>query len=257
MAIQEYLNTHQVFTADDFRRAFPASRTNRNLLNRAVTNGHVDRPKRGLYVSRVGAYSRSSASPFDVALKAADDAVFCFTSALQLHGVLHNVAFLTQFYTARKVAPFDYADQEYRPIRLPSSQAIAALGLFTPTGHRYQVTTREQTLVDCLDRVSLAGGPENTLRSIAGFRHLDVDAVVEIAERCSSASLQARLGWVLEAMAAYWGVAGDVLAALAGSLTGGPYYFPPAAELKNPSWVNRWKLYLPAPEPEMIAWLNQ
>ncbi|MCL1840723.1 MAG: hypothetical protein FWF75_03085 [Propionibacteriaceae bacterium] len=254
MAIQEYLSANHVFDADDFRRAFPGSRTDRNLLNRAVAAGKVDRPKRGLYISKTGRFTGAQASPFDVAVKAADDVVFCLLSALQLHGVLHNVAFRTQFYTAHKVAPFVYAGQEYRPIAMPP-RAPVVQGLLTPAGRRYQVTTREQTLVDCLDRIGSAGGPENVLRSVGGFRRIDASAVTEIALQ-SSASTRARLGWTLEAEADNWKIAGDVLDRLAATLGTGPYYFDSSAEPRDVCWVNRWKLYLPYPEQEMTSWLS-
>jgi len=199
MAIQQYLNTTQVFTAEDFRRAFPDSVTDRNLLVRAVGNGRVDRLRRGLYVSRAEAYLHAKASAFDIAAKAAGDAVFCLLSALQLHGVLHNVSFRTMFYTAHKIARFEYDRQEYWPIRRPAAP-IEVRSLLTLAGRRYQVTTKEQTLVDCLDRVRLAGGPENTLRSVGGFRQFDMNHLLGIAER-STNSLRARLGWVLQAKA--------------------------------------------------------
>jgi predicted transcriptional regulator of viral defense system len=255
MAIQEYLSANQVFSADDFRRAFADSRTDRNLLNRAVRAGRVGRPKRGLYVSRVGPFSRSQPSPFDVAAKAAEDTVFCLLSALQLHGVSHNVAFRTQFYTARKVTPFGYEGQEYTPVALPKRRPLTQ-GLLTPAGRRYQVTTREQTLVDCLNRIALAGGSENALRSVGGFRHLNAETAAGIAAR-SSASTRARLGWVLAAKADDWDVSQGVLDLLAGTLGDGPYYFASASDPRDSHWVNRWRLYLPYPEQEMAVWLSQ
>jgi predicted transcriptional regulator of viral defense system len=255
VAIQEYLSANQVFSAGDFRRAFPGSRTDRNLLNRAVAAGRVGRPKRGLYTSRVGPFSRSQASPFDVASKAADDVVFCLLSALQLHGVAHNAVFRTQFYTAHKVAPFAYEGQEFAPMALPKHR-IDSVGLLSPSGVRYRVTTREQTVVDCLDRVPLAGGVENVLRSVGGFRHLDAEAAIGIAGRFC-ASTRARLGWVLQAKADTWGVPRAALDTLAGTLGAGPYYFASQAGRRTATWVNRWRLYLPGPETEMTSWLNQ
>jgi predicted transcriptional regulator of viral defense system len=117
------------------------------------------------------------------------------------------------------------------------------------------VTTREQTMVDCLDRVALAGGAENTLRSVGGFRHIDAEAALAIAAR-SSASTRARLGWVLEVKADTWDVSADALDTLAGTLGSGPYYFASAAHPRAATWVNRWRLYLPYPESEMTAWLS-
>lgn len=255
MAIREYLSTHHVFTADEFRHAFAGSVTDRNLLTRAVLAGQVDRPKRGLYVSKTGPFSRTGVNPLDLAAKAAEDAVFGFLSALQLHGVLHNVAFRTQLYTAHKVAPFEYAGQAYQPIR-QSNPAPLTQGILTPSGHRYPVTTREQTLVDCLSRLGVAGGAENVLRSVGGFRHLDIDALLQIAATHSS-SLRARLGWVLEKQAEPWRVSEDSLTELTESLGAGPHYFSSAPKPRDADWVKRWRLYLSHPEKEMAEWLAQ
>jgi len=254
VAIQEYLSNTQVFNAADFRQEFGESLTDRNLLVRAVRRGRVDRPRRGLYVSKTGPYSRGQADPFDVAVKVADDVVFCFLSALELHGVAHNLTFRTQFYTTHKITGFGYAGQEYQPLRYPTTPPVTR-GLLTPSGRRYQVTTREQTLVDCLARPNAAGGVENVLRSACGFAHLDVDGVLAIAAG-SSATLRARLGWVLETRAVQWRVGTQALGTLAASLGAGPHYFS-SAGIKHPHWVNRWRLYLPFPEQEMVAWMDQ
>ncbi|MDR2381313.1 MAG: hypothetical protein LBE08_09115, partial [Bifidobacteriaceae bacterium] len=160
-----------------------------------------------------------------------------------------------QFYTARDITAFDYAGQQYRPLGFPAAP-VKAESLLTPAGRRYRVTTREQTLVDCLGRLALAGGPENALRSVGGFRHVDQGGLLALAE-ASSASLRARLGWVLQAKAAAWDVADPTLTSIANSLGGGPYFFSPSNRSGERHWVKRWKLYLPAPEPEMISWLNQ
>jgi len=255
VAIQEYLSTHEVFTADEFRRDFPGSVTDRNLLTRAIRAGKVDRLKRGLYVSKTGPFSRNLVNPLDVAVKASDDAVFCYLSALQIHGVLHNVVFRTQFYSAHKVVAFEYAGQEFQVIRSPSVTPLQQ-GVLLQSGRRYQVTTREQTLVDCLGRLELAGGPENVLRSVGGFRHIDIDTLLGIASSRSS-SLRARLGWVLEQRAEPWQVQDAVLGKLAESLGSGPYYFVSSHTVGDARWVKRWRLYLPNAEQEMAGWLNQ
>jgi predicted transcriptional regulator of viral defense system len=129
-------------------------------------------------------------------------------------------------------------------------------GLLTPSGHRYQVTTIEQTIIDCLNRLNLAGGPENLLRSIGGFHYLDATELLRIAEPYS-ASLRARLGWVLETNATDWAIDNETLSHLARTLGSGPYYFYSSQPPKDSHWVNRWKLYLPFTDQEMATWLIQ
>lgn len=254
MAIQDFLDSRQVFTAAEFSRAFPGSQTDRNLLSRAAKNGRVERVRRGTYVSKAGQFSRSKASPFDVAAAVADDAVFAYTSALQLHGTLHNLTNQTQFFTTHKLASFAYDGQDYLPYRF-RRRNMESQSLFTASGKAYRVTTREQTLVDCLIRPGLAGGPENVLRSFSGFNYLDAAKVAELAAD-ATLSARARIGWVLQTRRDAWGVPDEALSALRDSLGEGPSYFWSSTRPRDSHWVNAWKLYLPEPEEEMASWLN-
>lgn len=254
MAIQDFLGTRQVFTVAEFSRAFPGSQTDRNLLSRAVRSGRVERVRRGVYVSKTGQFSRTKASPFDVAVAAAEDAAFAYTSALQLHGTLHNLTNQSQFFTNHKLTSFSYDGQDYLPY-LSDGRVVESQSLFTASGKAYRVTTREQTLVDCLSRPGLAGGPENVLRSLSGLTYVDGAKVAELAANASF-SARARIGWALQTRRDAWGVQDDTLSVLRESPGDGPSYFWSSTQPKDRHWVNAWKLYLPEPEEELAAWLN-
>jgi len=255
MAIQEFLDTHHVFTLAQFTQEFPTGVTDRNLLARATQSGNVDIVRRGVYVSKVGQYAHAQADPFDVALAIADDAIFCYMSALQLHGVLHNLVNLTQFYTAHRIPPFSYARLNYRPYRYPKPTPDTQ-SILTFSGYQYPVTTKEQTLIDCLVHPGLAGGPENLLRSLSSFTYLDRNRL-ETQSQNLSRNTCAKLGWVLEAKQEEWLVSATFLEHLSKFVGGGPYYFYSSRPPKDDHWVNRWRLYLPYSEQEMIEWLNQ
>jgi len=134
------------------------------------------------------------------------------------------------------VAPFEYEGQVFSAIRRPGVAPLTQ-GVLTPTGQRYRAATREQTLIDCLERPDLAGGSENVLRSVGGFRHIDSDILLGIADSRSS-SLRARLGWVLEKRAEPWRVPDAVLGKLAESLGSGPHYFA-SSRTSRGEWVKR------------------
>jgi predicted transcriptional regulator of viral defense system len=254
VAIKEYLDTHEAFSIGDFERTFPGSQTDRNLLSRAVKRGVVDRPRRGLYVSRSGQFARRLADPLAVAAAVADDVVFCYLTALRLHGVAHDVTRVTHFYTRHRIAGFGYAGQVFVPHRL-AGREVDAESLLTASGDSYRVTTREQTVVDCLTRPALAGGPEHLLRGLGAFTYLDVPKLPKLADAAGPSTV-ARLGWVAQTKQAAWGMSDQQLTALAGRLGHGPYYFWSSKPPKDSHWVNRWRLYLPHPEPEMVSWLN-
>ncbi|MCL2736540.1 MAG: hypothetical protein FWD75_07925 [Propionibacteriaceae bacterium] len=254
MAIQEFLTSRQVFTAESFASRFPGSQTDRNLLSRAVANGTVDKVRRGVYVSRTGRFTGLAADPLDVALAVAPDAVFCYTSALYLLGAAHNLTRQVQFFTNTPVRTFDYDGTRYLPYRLHDTPK-ATQSVLTPEGRSYQVTSREQALTDCLTDVAAAGGPDNLLHSLGALTRIDTNLAVETAADAPH-SVRSRLGWVLEARRDDWRVPDGTLTTLASSLGVGPYYFWSATAPKDSYWVRRWKLYLPHPAEEMASWLT-
>jgi predicted transcriptional regulator of viral defense system len=254
MAIKEYLNTNHVFSAKNFKAAFSGSVTDTNLLARALKGGKVRRVRHGLYVSESERFFGIKPSPLEIASNAVDDAVFCYLSALQLHGVLHNAINNTQFYTRHRIPNFEYDGNWYHPFQL-RERTIESQTVLFPSGSSYRVTTREQTVADCLFRLSYAGGPENALRSFSGFRYLDTRRAAELAAR-TNGSTCARLGWVLDIMQNVWEVGGDVLPTLHMAIGAGPHYFYSSTAPKDCHWVKAWKLYLPDTEEEMAAWLK-
>jgi predicted transcriptional regulator of viral defense system len=75
------------------------------------------------------------------------------------------------------------------------------------------VTTREQTLVDCMARVGLAGGLEEVVRSFAGLPYADIDAIMPCL-KAYPPSVAARIGWYLDANQTRWSVADSMLVAI-------------------------------------------
>jgi predicted transcriptional regulator of viral defense system len=250
----EFLNKHHVFNIQEFKRELPVSATNTNLLSRAAASGKVERIRRGLYVSRSARFADTEPSSVVIASKSVDDAVFCLMTALQLHGALHNLVNLTQFYTSHRLPAFSYQSHRFTPIVADGNADIQLL--FLAEYGSVPVTTREQTLVDCLDRVGLSGGPENLLRSLSLFSYMDAAKAVALAQKAGK-GVCSRLGWVLQAKRIEWSVGDSILEELRLSIGKGPHYFYAPNHARAGAWDNDWKLYLPATREESAAWLNQ
>ena len=254
VAINDFLNTHHVFNRSEFNAAFAGSITDKNLLTRAIASGKIEKVRRGLYVSRADRFKDIKPSSYDIATKVTDDAVLCYLSALQLHGVLHNITSRTQFYTQRRIPDFEYDGQSYRPLAFGNRQIISESKLIPGRGI-YKTTSKEQTIVDCLYRAPLAGGPENVLRSFSGFTYLLPDLALKAVLQTNKSTV-ARLGWVFDKKQDEWDIDASFLDKLHSAAGAGPHYFYSSTRSKDSHWVNKWKLYLPYPEHEMISWLN-
>jgi predicted transcriptional regulator of viral defense system len=66
---------------------------------------------------------------------------------------------------------------------------------------RYQVTDREKTLVDCLDRLDLSGGIPEVIKSLrASANGFDWSRVDRYLDRFGSGAVIKRLGFLVDAM---------------------------------------------------------
>lgn len=249
MRFKEYIASHQAFTTDDLY-ATAARETVRTQLRRALAAGDIERVRRGTYVSKTGKFLDEAPDPFLVARTVDPGAIISYHSALVAHGVAHNVGFECSFRSERVRTPFEYGGVRYVPFNTadnPHTQTMHSRFYGNIT-----VTTREQTLADCLSHPSRAGGSEETVRACSAFPYLDVDDLVEILDGASAAVI-ARTGWLLEAKRQDWGVSDETLSALEGRLGRGPSKLDPSSR-ENRGWNRRWKLYLPENEEEVLSW---
>ncbi|MCE5190187.1 MAG: hypothetical protein LLG08_00150 [Actinomycetia bacterium] len=248
MSVQPYLEEHHVFSLEEFRAELGEGRTAYNLLVRATKKGSVDRVMRGVYVSRSGRFSLQEPDPYLVAATVSPDAVMVYHSALELHGLAHSPSRRVQYSTAKTTPPFTYRDFEYRRYAPPKMSETAQQPQESTTLVRrpegvVRVTTRERTLVDCLNRTDLAGGLEEALRSLAGLPYVDASHVLAYLRSLGTATAAARTGWFLEQRAREWYVSSDSLQEMRAMVGKGPYYLSRSNEAGT--WVPEWRLYLP------------
>ncbi len=259
MGVQSFLEQHHVFSLDEFRGELGEGRTAYNLLVRATKNGLADRVMRGVYVSRSGRFAELEPDPFLVVAAVSSEAVMIYHSALELHGLAHSPSRRVQFWTSSKTPGFTYRDFDFRRYELPSSLSDTDAVLWTTLVRRpdglARATSRERTLVDCMNRADLAGGLEEVLRSVAGLPYVDASNVLAYLKRLDSPTATARTGWVLEQRAREWYVGEDALDEMRSTLSKGPYYLTRSNE--TGTWVPQWRLYLPRNATELERWVHE
>lgn len=260
MSVQAYLAEHQVFSLEEFRAELGEGRTAYNLLVRATKRGLVDRVRQGVYVSRSGRFSQEEPDPYLVAAAVAPDAVMVYHSALEVHGLAHSPSRRVQFSSKKATEPFTYRDFEYRRYPPPKtkqaeSPTVESTTLVRRPAGVVRVTTRERTLVDCLNRTDLAGGLEEALRSLAGLPYVDASNVLAYLRFLASGTAVARTGWLLEQRAREWYVPEDALEQMRALLGKGPYYLSRANEAGT--WVPQWRMYLPGSRSELERWVHE
>lgn len=251
MKFKEYIESHHVFTADDLRTVATWG-TARTQLQRALKVGEVERVRRGAYVSKTGKFTGEAPDPFLVVRTVDPKAVVSYHSALVAHGAVHNIGFECNFRSAKVRSLFEYGGVRYIPFDTNDSPQTQAMR--SKSYGIVRVTTREQTLVDCLMHPGRAGGVEEVVRSCSTFPYLDLEALLETLKDASSSTLS-RVGWLLETKRENWNVNEDVLSELEGRLGKGPYRLDPKAK-ETKGWSSRWRLCLPETEEEVLSWTS-
>lgn len=252
MKFRDYIEQTHVFTNQQLVESCALSAASaKTMLKRAVEAGGIERVRRGLYISRAGRFAVSDVDPFELVSALDAEAALSFHSALEAHGVAHNVGSTCQFRSAAVKGSFEYSGITYVPFAF--AEDVLTQRQRGKSGLRIVVTTREQTIIDCLNHPERCGGIEEALMSVSLFPYIDLDALLGLVSE-SSASLAARAGWLLEQKAGDWRVPDDTLEKLSAMASGGPYKLDKDSR-RSQGWSRRWKLCLPAHEEEVESWV--
>jgi predicted transcriptional regulator of viral defense system len=252
MKFRDYIERTHVFTNQQLVESCTLSAASvKTVLKRAVEAGSVERVRRGLYVSRAGGFAVSDVDPFELVSALDAEAVLSFHSALEAHGIAHNVSSTCQFRSAAVKGSFEYSGIAYVPFAFTESAPMQKLR--GRSGLRITATTREQTIIDCLNHPERCGGMEEALMSISLFPYIDTNALLGLVSE-DSASLAARVGWLLEQKADDWRIPGEALEKLSRMTNAGPYKLDKNSR-RSQGWSRRWKLCLPAYEEEVKRWV--
>jgi len=257
MNTQEFFATHPVFTVQEFDRYLADSgsdsRFTRNrLLGYYRATNRLISVRNGLYAV-VGAGMEAATAPVDSYLIASalrPDSLLAYHTALELHGYAHSLYSERQILTHHPMsATFNFRNLRYRTVQpsaaLTDTDALS-YGVVTISRDNIgiRVTSLERTLVDCLDRMRLAGGWEEMWRSFESVPYLDLDLTIHYALLLQNATTIAALGYYLELQRENWMVSDDYLQRLMSHRPAHKHYLD-RSRRHGGKLVSRWNLVVP------------
>lgn len=250
MKFSEYISTHHVFLTRDLLKNADSEMAAKQQLKLALASNTVERVRRGLYASNAGRFEGTGVDPYEVVTALDTNVVLSYHSALEAHGVAHNVGFECHFRTNVAKTPFTFHDVRYIP-------HAAKSGLMTQRirGKAFGsvlATSREQTFVDCLKHPDWSGGIEEVVRSLSAMPYLDSVRVSDLA-MAESASMAARVGWLLEEKADQWKVQDGTLDMLRSACEGVVSKLDKSSDAAR-GWSKEWNMRLPEEDEEVRSW---
>lgn len=207
MKYKEFFSKHSVFTLDEFRNAIEKKgvKSKYNSLKYYINKGKVRIIKRGLYSVIPEGRSPEKFKPNGilVASRLSGKSVLGFHTALEIMGYGHSIFHRYFYYSSKRKRKYNFQEDEFICIRTPENlkkRDLEFLGVNEKYFHNLSVkfTSRERTLVDCLDRPEYGGGIEEVYRCVEKYPYLNFEKLLKYLYAREKKVLFARVGFFLE-----------------------------------------------------------
>jgi len=210
ISLESFLDSHPIFRYEEFAswkqaQGTTSPRAVKKILHYYLTTGRLVNPRREIYavVSPNESPDQVSIDPYLLAAKITSDSVLAYHTALELHGVAYSVFQQFNFLTAQKSKPFEFQDQWFRKVAIPTQlktndKCNFRIDTINRQGVSIKVTNLSRTFVDVLDRIELSGGWEEVVRSISNISVLNIDEVITYCLMLNNHRLAAKVGFFLE-----------------------------------------------------------
>ncbi|MEA3376786.1 MAG: type IV toxin-antitoxin system AbiEi family antitoxin [Chloroflexota bacterium] len=196
-----------------------------NLLSSMARKGALYRIGRGRYVVIPPdvLYGRKSyvIDPhliIDELMKAdgaADAYYVAYQSAASLHGAAHQLPFALMVALPYQRRPIELGQTQIVFVQLTRSKLFGFREM-TYRDVRLNVSDREKTILDCLERFDLCGGVEEVARTVSVLvEEMAADKLLDYLRRMDNQALTQRLGLILDRLSSFETVDEDLLTGIA------------------------------------------
>lgn len=235
------------FTTKEALALIPNKHTCMNTLRQLMKSRHIVKVRRGLYevvpLEQVDE-GKPAADKFLLARKVTSPYCLAYHSALEIHGVANTAIFnMVALASPSQFRSFEYEGVSYRWI---PRQDLTGTQKVIWGSAQVIVTDRERTVVDCMDRVSLAGGFEEVFKSLSSMKNINFHRLYYYATAQRKKVIFHKLGFLLsrQQIRDSWHVDDEQLASIRKNLSSKIYYF--LARKGSGRFVKEWNLVVPS-----------
>jgi predicted transcriptional regulator of viral defense system len=191
--MEEFYSNCALFRTQEIINDFASERSMQVKLKALTKKGRIAKIKNGLYATVNTLTGDIFANRFEIATALFDNACVAYHSALEFHGLGNQMYSEMQVFTEKRYGAFEYNGLEYRFFLYTAKGGITHL----EQNAKIVVTDLERTVVDCLDRIDLAGGLEELVQAINGITYLNEQSVLNYLEEYDKKFLYKKAGFLL------------------------------------------------------------
>jgi predicted transcriptional regulator of viral defense system len=241
------------FTTKEALVLIPNIATCMNTLKQLLHSKQVVRVRKGLYElvppERVGNH-KPAAEKFLLARKITSPYCLAYHSALEIHGVANSAIYNTvTLASPRQFRSFSYERIHYKWVL---RRDLAGTEKVIWRTSQLTVTDRERTILDCIDRIDLAGGLEEAFKSLSSMSNVNFRRLYDYAIAEQKKFLFHKLGFFLsrQEIRKNWHIDDNDLESVRKKLSRKTYYFLTDKGLGK--LEKEWNLIVPADLEEKI-----
>lgn len=194
MSLYENLLQLGVFTINDVDQFY----TNRNSAASAVKSlikkGLVKGVKKNLYVCNDMQNKFPVVDRFKIGSSITKGAYISHHSALEFHGIGHQLFFEVYVSTNYVFKAFEFDGLKYHYTSSKSEEGVETYS----TNRGVRVTNIERTVIDCIKDLNLVGGIEELLQCLRLITYLDSKKLIEYLKIYNIQFLYQKVGYILE-----------------------------------------------------------
>jgi len=219
-----------------------------NAIRWLLKSGKAQTIKTGLYYFKRPQEwfeNEVTVSPWLIAGRAILEGAIAYHSALRLRGEAYSETSQFQvavgFEFSRAPKSFAYQGASYRFYRADLSFGVEEVAVLDGTVRAF---SKERILLEGLMAPDKFLGMAEFLKSIEGFKWIDLDGLLAMLPHYPLSTISMRLGWLLEKFRAQWFVSDDILKKL-GKNKPSDLTFLLARKRKGNRQVKNWNLLVP------------
>lgn len=227
------------FTLQDVQTIIQNKKTVESMLFQYVKRGWIRRIKKNYYVAMDLVNESPVCNRYEIAVKHHSSNYIAYHSALEYYAynnqIFHEVVYCGEI----KTTDFEFDGTSYHFVKSRSKIQIE---------EKYdgiRVTSLERTIVDCIDRMDLAGGIEEVYRALASIRHVDERKIIEILDAYDKKVLYQRAGYILENFKENLQICDSTFRYLHEKIGKSKCYLNSSKKIKDPLWNKKWNICVP------------
>ena len=246
----------RIFTYADGVKVYGSSdRRLRELLSTLVKRGWLQRLEKGKYLIlpfEAGREGEWTEHEFIIASYLVEPYYIGFRSALNYYGYTEQVSRTVYVVsTRRKLNPtLGISGVTYQFVYMNQRKFFGATQIDL-NGYSVNISDREKTIVDCLDRLDYAGGITEAAKAISyGRKELDFVKMAEYAVKAGNSAVSKRLGYLLERLEIKADAAVDKVL----NNIGNSYALLDTLASRKGRYLKRWKVIVNISDKEISQW---